>query len=193
MEQERRGFGSSASISGEKLVRGIAARVRRDVDLRLELDELISLGTEGLLDAAARFDPAAGACFETFAYCRIRGAIYDGLRGMSRLPIGIHRRNLAGAAVTQVISLHALAECREDLISRAEAPDDALSSRRLAGRVTLALAALPERERAIVLRHYYQDKRLGLAGLELGLSKSWTSRLHSRALARLRKSLAPYC
>src|SRR3954453_10408452 len=36
----------------------------------------------GLLEAAERYDPKMGANFMTFSYYRIRGAIYDGLRGM---------------------------------------------------------------------------------------------------------------
>ena len=48
----------------------------------IDFDDLVEYGVIGLLEAADRFDPSIGANFMTFAYYRIRGAIYDGLRGM---------------------------------------------------------------------------------------------------------------
>lgn len=44
------------------------------------LEDLVSLGALGLLEAFDRFDPSRGIRFTTFAEYRIRGAIYDGLR-----------------------------------------------------------------------------------------------------------------
>ena len=52
-----------------------------------------------------------------------------------------------------------------------------------------AIAALPDRERTIVERHYYQDQTLLEAGAELGVTKSWASRLHARAVDMLREKL----
>jgi len=63
-------------------VKGIARQVRKSLPSRIELDDLVSYGMTGLLEAAERFDPKHGANFSTFSYYRVRGAIYDGLRGM---------------------------------------------------------------------------------------------------------------
>src|SRR6476646_2648887 len=49
------------------------------------MDELISYGQVGLLEAADRFDAKVGANFLTFAHYRIKGAIFDGLRKMGVL------------------------------------------------------------------------------------------------------------
>src|ERR1041384_2971431 len=46
----------------------------------VRLDELVSAGRVGLLDAAARFDPRLGDDFQKFASWRIRFAILDDLR-----------------------------------------------------------------------------------------------------------------
>jgi RNA polymerase sigma factor for flagellar operon FliA len=146
----------------------------------------MSFGAVGVLDAAARFDPLLGVRFETFAYRRIRGAIYDGVRAMSRLSIGCHRRNRREPRVMLLTSLEELGERGVDVESFDTAPDDALDFRRFCRRVSRAVAALPARERTIVLKHYYQGMRLSAAGAELGLSKSWTSRLHARAVEHLR-------
>src|SRR4051794_36198638 len=57
----------------------------------MELDELISYGQVGLLEAADRFDAKVGANFLTFAHYRIKGAIFDGLRKMGVLKGGDQR------------------------------------------------------------------------------------------------------
>jgi RNA polymerase sigma factor for flagellar operon FliA len=52
----------------------------------VEVEDLISAGTMGLIAAADRFDPSRGASFETYARYRIRGAILDELRRQDVLP-----------------------------------------------------------------------------------------------------------
>lgn len=62
-----------------QLVQKIAESVKKQINPPMETDELISLGTIGLQEALSRFDPSLGIKFETFAFYRIRGAIYDGI------------------------------------------------------------------------------------------------------------------
>src|SRR6476620_4635476 len=63
-------------------VRSIAGKIKKTVAKEIEFEDLVEYGMIGLLEAADRYDPSHGANFMTFAYYRIRGAIYDGLRGM---------------------------------------------------------------------------------------------------------------
>ncbi|OGQ92183.1 MAG: hypothetical protein A2289_02535 [Deltaproteobacteria bacterium RIFOXYA12_FULL_58_15] len=63
-------------------VRSIAGKVKKTVAKEIEFEDLVEYGMIGLFEAADRYDPEFGANFMTFAYYRIRGAIYDGLRGM---------------------------------------------------------------------------------------------------------------
>ena len=63
-------------------VRSIAAKIKKTLAKNIEFDDLVAYGMTGLLEAADRFDPKYGANFMTFSYYRVRGAIYDGLRGM---------------------------------------------------------------------------------------------------------------
>lgn len=63
-------------------VRSIAAKIKKGLAKNIEFDDLLAYGMTGLLEAAERYDPKMGANFMTFSYYRIRGAIYDGLRGM---------------------------------------------------------------------------------------------------------------
>jgi RNA polymerase sigma factor for flagellar operon FliA len=68
---------------GQALVRSLAFSVSRNTPVPAELDDLISYGQIGLAEAAREYDPSHGAQFTTFAYYRIRGAIYDGVSKMS--------------------------------------------------------------------------------------------------------------
>jgi RNA polymerase sigma factor FliA len=65
------------------LVRAIARGIHRSLPPFTELDDLISYGQLGLMQAANDFDPDRGVQFSTFAYHRIRGAILDGTSQMS--------------------------------------------------------------------------------------------------------------
>ena len=86
--------------SQQGLVRSLAIEVLRKFPSQIELDDLVAYGQLGLAEAARDFDPARGNQFSTYAYYRIRGAIYDGLAKMNWSDPGARRRarfqNLAG-------------------------------------------------------------------------------------------------
>jgi RNA polymerase sigma factor FliA len=52
-----------------------------------------------------------------------------------------------------------------------------------------AIAALPERERLLVIGHYQEGRSLRLISVQLGVSESRISQLHTRALRLLREHL----
>ena len=52
----------------------------------VELDDLISAGVFGLMDAINAFDLTRGVKFETYCVPRIRGAMLDELRTMDWVP-----------------------------------------------------------------------------------------------------------
>lgn len=64
------------------LVRWLVQRLAARKPPQVELDEMVSWGIEGLLDAMKKYDPKKQAAFATYAQFRIRGAILDRLRGM---------------------------------------------------------------------------------------------------------------
>jgi RNA polymerase sigma factor for flagellar operon FliA len=68
------------------LVRYTADRLYAKLPEEVELDDLISSGTFGLLDAIKAFDMHRGVKFETYCGQRIRGAILDELRSMDWVP-----------------------------------------------------------------------------------------------------------
>jgi RNA polymerase sigma factor for flagellar operon FliA len=68
------------------LVKYTAERIYAKLPDKVELDDLISAGIFGLMDAIDAFDPERGVKFETYCTPRIRGAILDELRAMDWVP-----------------------------------------------------------------------------------------------------------
>ena len=59
----------------------------------IELDDLIQVGTCGLMDAISSFDPSRGIKFEAFCLTRIQGAMQDELRAMDWAPRGTRTKS----------------------------------------------------------------------------------------------------
>jgi RNA polymerase sigma factor for flagellar operon FliA len=58
----------------------VASRIRERLPEHVELEDLVSAGVVGLIEASRSFDPSKGVQLKTFARFRIRGAILDSLR-----------------------------------------------------------------------------------------------------------------
>jgi len=63
-------------------VRWIAIRIHEKLSGSVSLDDLISAGVIGLINAVDSFDPSFNAKLKTYAEHRIRGAILDSIRGL---------------------------------------------------------------------------------------------------------------
>lgn len=68
-------------------------------------------------------------------------------------------------------------------------PEELAATAELVTRVKAIVARLPEAERTLVERHYFGDETLDQAAASLGLSKSWGSRLHARAIERIAREM----
>jgi len=69
-------------ISYLNVVTIIAKKIYQKLPSNYELDDLISCGTLGLMDAIEKYDPAKGVKFKTYAEYRIKGQILDELRAL---------------------------------------------------------------------------------------------------------------
>jgi RNA polymerase sigma factor for flagellar operon FliA len=202
------------------LIRSIAAQIRSRLSVNLEFDELVSYGRLGLLEASERFDYTLGVSFKTFAYYRIKGAIYDGLRKMEvitrrkdpRLKFEEAANHLIGnEALKRSTEPHSLKDDIEELrgvisslvpvyflsndsLEQLSSPQGGQSAEEHAmfnqEKSTLrnAMQKLSQNERELLQYYYYQDCTLEEAASKLGLSKSWASRIHARALTKLKGS-----
>jgi RNA polymerase sigma factor for flagellar operon FliA len=73
-------------------IRYIAQRILRRLPPEVHLDDLISAGVIGLLDAYEKFDESRGVKFKTYAEVRIRGEILDSLRELDWAPRSLRTR-----------------------------------------------------------------------------------------------------
>lgn len=81
-------------------VRFVARRIHERLPQHVDLEDLVSAGIVGLIDAAAKFDDTKQVQFKSYAQFRIRGAILDSLRTLDWSPRELRRK---GRAVEEAI------------------------------------------------------------------------------------------
>jgi len=152
----------------------------------------------GLLEAMSRFDVRRGVDFMVFAKPRVRGAVFNGIRAFIRSPAD-------QSTDTTSDRMHSLWESDNQdpldafidavvgmslgyfLDGRSEAGSaDSLKIDHLLGD---ALLDLPERQRQIVIAHYFQHVQFQQIAEDLQVTKGRVSQLHKAALTTLREAL----
>ena len=205
----------------------IASRVCQSLSSAVDYEEVLCNARLGLLEAAKRFDDKQEVDFRTFAYYRIKGAIYDGLRRSGWLPRTLYAKIKFEEAANEYLQNRSLGSAAENKIQRntydkveensvaetvnslasiyiisLDASDDLEVEDAESGNIEQrtefmqirrhmrdAISTLPEKEKFLIMMYYFQNRTLEEVGVKLGLSKSWTSRLHARALSLLFKRI----
>ena len=202
----------------------IAGKVMKTLSSAVDFDDVTCNARMGLLEATRKFDPTMNVDFKTFAYYRIKGAIYDGLRKTGWIPRSLYARikfeqatneylqymsersgptatvnrdemgevfdTVNSLASIYVISLDASEEGTMEIEDKNNKDiQQSAEFQQVKQYMKEAIESLDEKERKLVKMYYFQNKTLEEAGAELGLSKSWTSRLHARALEVLFKKI----
>lgn len=204
-------------------VKSIALRVRAELSLRCEVDDLLAYGFQGLVEAKGRWDADRQVKFTTFAYYRVRGAIIDGVRKMAYLPPSAHHlRKTAEAAdwvleelgetqateeaagrvaeaeqtlaqmddaLSKLTASFVIAAVGQDEAAQQNSPEERLLTREAVERVRRVLEILPEREKIVVVGMYFENRSLDDIGAQLGVSRSWACRMHTRGLRLMREAL----
>jgi RNA polymerase sigma factor for flagellar operon FliA len=193
----------------------IAAEVLRKYP-SIDRDDIIGAAELGLVEASQSFDPSRGVLFKTFAYYRIRGAIYDSLRKMGWFAKDTARLRFESGAneflkdyadtAQQAGSPESTAQELQDITTSVvncyflsltsmteELPETGVKSaeqryiaKEMREKLKQGLAKLPEKNREVLMAYYFRDETLESIGARLGLSKSWLSRLHAKSLEMLR-------
>lgn len=83
------------------MIKYVASRIALRLPPHIEVDDLISVGVLGLMDAIGKYDPNRGAKFKTYAEFRVRGAILDELRSMDWVPRSVRQKATSVDAVVQ--------------------------------------------------------------------------------------------
>ena len=167
----------------------------------------------GLVQAAQSYDPSRSVSFATFAYYRVRGAIFDEVRKSwhaSHVRVGSETATVQESAAassaeeeyssqdefdekaplgtgSQFVSLESA--CAESVPATVESPATRVLRKEESKALREAMRQLPHRHRLVLQAHYFDDHSLVHIGKQLNLSKSWVSRIHAQALAKLRDVL----
>ena len=138
---------------------------------------------ERLNGLSASLKTSEGAADDTFA----SGA---SSRAQADQAWGDHWAAMAAAMAVGLIAPTSIGEEGERVqVSTADSPEDAVARAQLLILVQEAITGLPEDEATLVRRHYLEGERFDHVAESLGLSKSWASRLHTRAMQKLSKRL----
>jgi RNA polymerase sigma factor FliA len=77
------------------IVRFLARRIHERLPQHVDVEDLVSAGVVGLMDAFTKFDPDKKVQFRSYAQFRIRGAILDSLRNLDWSPRELRRKGRA--------------------------------------------------------------------------------------------------
>jgi RNA polymerase sigma factor FliA len=86
------------------IVRFLARRIHERLPRHVDIEDLVSAGVVGLMDAFAKFDPVKKVQFRSYAQFRIRGAILDSLRTLDWSPRELRRKGRAVEEAIRVLS-----------------------------------------------------------------------------------------
>lgn len=168
------------------LVHHVARQLSRRLHDKVALEELVSAGAIGLMQAAASYEPSRGLTFSTYAVPRIRGSMLDELRRHDHMSRGARRkaRALAGArealthqlgrepkakevALELKITIETLREWELDVDSAGEVSlDVAPRALRDEGQATAA-AAIPDERAPNVDERLGYEERVALLGIAI--------------------------
>jgi RNA polymerase sigma factor FliA len=195
----------------------IAGEILRKLPAHVEKDDIQAAAELGLTEAAAAFDGRPGVQFKTFAYYRIRGAVYDAIRKATWFSRDQYKELSAEAAVdhyfadesasaqepvadlpelerhvSSVVTCYMLSLDTAEVeapASRTKSAEERVIQQEWHVRLHAALARLPIKHRSLLQAYYFENKNLEEIGAGLGLSKSWVCRLHAKAIESLRQEL----
>lgn len=206
-------------------VRKLARQTFVKLGGKFDLEDLVSYGTLGLLEAAERYNPQRGVSFLTFSHYRIKGAIFDGLKQMGLPPRVVNKQiskfERNANALLQAASDDETGESAgrsvNDEVKRVEqlidtlipayllsldseeakaVPDknqasahEELESQEIVRLVREIVQELPAQEKELLEAIYYKHQTMTELAAEKGITKSWVSRLHTRAVHHIRDKL----
>jgi RNA polymerase sigma factor for flagellar operon FliA len=86
------------------IVRFLARRIHERLPQHVDIEDLVSAGVVGLMDAFTKFDPEKKVQFRSYAQFRIRGAILDSLRTLDWSPRDLRRKGRAAEEAVRALT-----------------------------------------------------------------------------------------
>lgn len=155
----------------------------------------------GLLEAMARFDQRRGVDFMAYAKPRVRGAVFNGIRGFvhpqSSRADDRHVGDRLGSLWDSDASddpvdnfVDAVVGLSLGFFLEGRSSQEEVDSLQMSQLLRDGLLDLPSRQRQILIAHYFQHVQFQKIAEDLAITKGRVSQLHKAALSTLRKVLA---
>ncbi|MDA0836293.1 MAG: sigma-70 family RNA polymerase sigma factor [Planctomycetota bacterium] len=190
------------------LTRSTARRIAGEnlAYMDMDIDDLASVGSLGLLEAIDNYEPCEGAKFETYCLTRIRGSIIDSLRSfetsskLRRSQINDEKRRRGRPTLEETESVPLRRKLSLDISNsengnsfRDSIPDgrhaDPISALSQAEVKEVIVSQCSETERLIIVLYYYEDLTFKNISKIIGLTQGRISQIHKNLLKKLRKRL----
>ncbi len=204
------------------LVLHLAKKVSNSLPFPTDLEDLIAYGQLGLVEASERFDASRGNTFSTFAFYRVKGAIYDGLREMGAISrsrtfrFAAHANEMLTTEVDDTSSetgaptvddeVKSIEKIIDNLIpiyflsldaeGAKEVEDESAfksadyERQEILDLIREVLEEIEPEESEMLQKIYYKHVSMTDLAKQMGVTKSWVSRLHARAIKHLQTALA---
>ena len=188
LERAAAGDPAARNILIEHNLRLVAHIMKKYYASESDQEDLISIGTIGLIKGITTFDPSKGARLATYAARCVENEILMHFRAQKKSAQDVSLSDYIetgtdGAALSLM-----------DVVSQDEDMLENLSHREDRKKVCQAVdRVLTEQERQVILLRYglggYAPQRQRDVALRLGISRSYVSRIEKRALEKLRDAL----
>jgi RNA polymerase sigma factor for flagellar operon FliA len=182
------------------IVRYNAIKIKRKCPGYVELDDLVSAGVFGLMDAIKAFNPDRGVKFETYCVQRIRGAILDELRTTDWVPR--HVRVKAKKTNTTVVQVYRITndfrgfekdqshdyfvDSSYIIDHKTPKPDEKISKE---DHFQYLISCLTINEKKILNLYYKDGYKMPEIGKMLDLTRSRVSQIRSTAVEKIKKHI----
>ncbi len=176
---------NARNILIERNLRLVAHIMKKYYAQTADQEDLISIGTIGLIKGITTFDASKGTRLATYAARCVENEILMYFRSQRKTGQEVSlSEQIETGADGAALSLMDVISDDVDLL-------ESLSSRERLGQVRKAVARLPSQEKQVILLRYGLDgnppRRQREVAQGLGISRSYVSRIEKRALGMLRE------
>jgi len=188
LERAKQGDLEARNILIERNLRLVAHIMKKYYAQTADQEDLISIGTIGLIKGISTFDPSKGARLATYAARCIENEILMYFRSQKKnaQDVSLFDSIETGADGAPLALMDVVSE-DSDLLEQVSAKEMAVLLRRAMD------SCLTAQERQVILLRYGLDgrppQRQREVAEELGISRSYISRIEKKALGKLRKAL----
>lgn len=158
-------------------VKNIARKINSQKPYYIELCDLVGYGIFGLIKAIEKFDLDKNIKFKTFAYYKIKGAIFDELRMIDWIPRHTKLKKMKTKKIKQLSFDQPDTLTIEDIIEKKE----------IKKYIKMKIEQLPFIEKKIIILYHFENLKQKEIAEVLKMANCTVSKIYNKALKNLKK------